>query len=76
MTVKDYQIPGTNLTIEKGVEVHIPAFALHRDGKYFNNPEKFDPERFSDENTADRNLLNGVYLPFGDGPVSNEWYTV
>lgn len=64
--VKDYQIPGTDLVIEKGVEIFIPAYAIQRDEKYYENPEQFDPSRFNEENSADKN--SAPYLPFGDGP--------
>lgn len=56
------------------VDVHLPVdstiaisiFGLHRDPKYYPNPEKFDPERFSDENKSKINPY--TYLPFGVGP--------
>lgn len=41
-------------------------YALHRDPKYFPNPEKFDPERFSDENK--HKIVPFSYVPFGSGP--------
>lgn len=64
--VKDYQIPGTDVVIEKGIPVYISLFGLHNDTDYFPSPEKFDPERFSDENKD--SIPNCCYLPFGDGP--------
>jgi len=51
--------------VEKGIQVVIPVLGLHRDPKYFPDPEKFEPERFSDE--AKRHRPNYVYLPFGEG---------
>jgi len=51
--------------VEKGIHVVIPVLGLHRDPKYFPDPEKFEPERFSEE--AKRNRPNYVYLPFGEG---------
>ncbi|XP_013140393.1 PREDICTED: cytochrome P450 6B1-like [Papilio polytes] len=62
----DYTIPGTNVTIKKGQTVLINALGIHRDPKYYPNPEKFDPERFSPENEKDRHSC--AYLPFGTGP--------
>ena len=44
----------------------IPIFAIHRDEKFYPDPEKFGPERFNDENKA--TLNPSVYLPFGAGP--------
>nr|WCC58057.1 cytochrome P450 [Pharsalia antennata] len=63
---ENYKIPGTGLTIEKGMPVYIPLMALHYDEKYFPEPEKYDPERFSENNTHNTNGL--YYMPFGEGP--------
>lgn len=49
-----------------GDPVWIPVYGLHRDPKYYPDPDKFDPERFSDENKA--NIQPYTYLPFGTGP--------
>ncbi|XP_055296698.1 uncharacterized protein LOC129565633 [Sitodiplosis mosellana] len=65
---QNYQIPGTNQVIEKGTQVMIPVFALHRDNQYYEDPEKFMPERFNEENSAGKNILNRPYIPFGVGP--------
>lgn len=65
---KNYQIPGTNKTLEKGSEIFVPVYALHRDEKYYPNAEKFDPDRFNEENSAGKNAINRPYYPFGDGP--------
>lgn len=57
-----------NIFILEGVEVFIPAFALQRDVKYYENPTKFIPERFLEENSVGKNIVNRPYLPFGEGP--------
>ncbi|XP_012494587.1 PREDICTED: cytochrome P450 3A8-like [Propithecus coquereli] len=41
---KDVEIKG--VFIPKGVVVFIPAYALHRDSKYWPEPEEFRPERY------------------------------
>lgn len=64
--VEDYQIPDTNITIEKGTRVIIPALGLHRDPEFYPDPDKFDPERFNDENK--QNIPPFTYVPFGEGP--------
>jgi len=61
-----YQVPESDLVIEKGVKVVVPVYSLHHDPKYFPDPDRFDPERFSPENK--HKILQGTYLPFGDGP--------
>uniref|UniRef100_A0AAT9UTH1 Cytochrome P450 6PW3 n=1 Tax=Maconellicoccus hirsutus TaxID=177089 RepID=A0AAT9UTH1_MACHI len=64
--VKKYQIPGTEVYIDKGTEVFIPVSGLHTDERYFPDPERFLPERFEDRNPEFRD----AYLPFGAGPRS------
>ncbi|XP_077285152.1 cytochrome P450 9e2-like [Arctopsyche grandis] len=70
--VKPYSLPppndsvSTNFEINVGESVFLPILSLHKDAKYFPNPEKFDPERFSDENKSSINPF--AYLPFGAGP--------
>lgn len=63
--MNDYKIPGTNKIIEKGVEVMIPIFSIHRDELYFERPHEFDPDRFNEENSVGKNHLNRPYYPFG-----------
>lgn len=63
---KKYNIPDTNVFIEEGMSVLIPAYGLHRDPEYFPEPEIFDPERFNDENKS--KIWDYTYIPFGDGP--------
>ncbi|KRT80206.1 cytochrome P450 [Oryctes borbonicus] len=62
---RDYQIPHSDVVIEKGAAILIPLLGIHNDPLYFPNPQKFDPERFSNENMAEKHPC--TYLPFGDG---------
>jgi cytochrome P450 len=39
---------------------------VHRDARWWDDPEKFDPERFTPERSADRPSF--AYAPFGGGP--------
>ncbi|XP_011705627.1 PREDICTED: cytochrome P450 9e2-like, partial [Wasmannia auropunctata] len=55
-----------NVIVEPGNILIFPVYAIHRDPKYFPNPDKFDPERFNEKNKD--NILPYTYLPFGLGP--------
>lgn len=58
-------LPVGKVPIEKDNLMVVPIFAIHRDPKYFPNPELFDPERFSPENIS--KIKNYSYMPFGEG---------
>ncbi|CAG2112052.1 unnamed protein product, partial [Medioppia subpectinata] len=64
----DYRLPGTDLTIRAGQEVHIPIYAIHHLDEHYPEPQRFDPERFMGE--RGRKLTPYTYLPFGAGPRS------
>jgi len=51
--------------IKKGTMIGISFYELHRNEKYWKNPDEFKPERFSDEH---RKETAGYYFPFGAGP--------
>ncbi|XP_072748320.1 cytochrome P450 9e2-like [Anoplolepis gracilipes] len=68
---KSYELPPAqpgykSLIVKSDTVMMIPVYALHRDPKYFPNPDKFDPDRFSEENKD--NIVPYTYLPFGHGP--------
>lgn len=54
------------ITIEKGTPVILPAFGLHRDSKYYEDPDTFNPERFLPENKD--KIVKFAFLGFGEGP--------
>jgi cytochrome P450 len=49
-----------------GSVVIMPTWAVHRDARWFDEPEAFRPERWTDE--AIRRLPRFAYFPFGGGP--------
>lgn len=64
LCTKDTVLP-SGVAIDKDEIVMISPFAMHRDEKYFPEPDKFDPERFSPENVS--KIPKYVFLPFGEG---------
>ena len=57
--VEGYHIPA-------GSTVMVAPYVLHRNPKYWSNPEGFFPERFHDGDLA--RGKNPAYFPFGGGP--------
>jgi cytochrome P450 len=51
--------------IEKRAVVGIAPYVLHRNPRYWDNPEGFDPDRFLPSRSEGRSKY--VYLPFGGG---------
>ncbi|XP_061769031.1 cytochrome P450 4V2-like isoform X7 [Nerophis ophidion] len=51
--------------VPKGANAIIITYALHRDPRYFPEPEEFRPERFLPENSAGRPPY--AYIPFSAG---------
>ncbi|XP_076257258.1 cytochrome P450 6a2-like isoform X1 [Rhynchophorus ferrugineus] len=62
----DYQVPGTDVIIEKNSFVLVTNLGVHYDPEYYPDPMKFDPDRFTAENKAKRPYCS--YIPFGEGP--------
>ena len=68
---KPYKLPGTNLTLPKGMLVTVPGAAINNDPQYWENPEKFNPDHFSEESVSKRE--NGQYADtsFGNYDLLN-----
>ncbi|XP_061165934.1 cytochrome P450 3A9-like [Saccostrea echinata] len=60
------EIDVEGVKIPPNTEIIFPIFAIHRNPKYWPEPEKFDPERFTQENKESRHPY--TFLPFGHGP--------
>lgn len=54
--------------LEKNNVVIIPIYGIHRDPKYYPEPDRFDPERFNEANKSKINPY--IFMPFGTGPRS------
>ncbi|XP_013112026.2 probable cytochrome P450 6a21 isoform X1 [Stomoxys calcitrans] len=66
-TLEDYVVPGhPEYVIKKGMIVIIPAGPIHRDERYFPQPNVFNPDNFSPEKVAARDSI--LNLSFGEGP--------
>ncbi|MBK8020416.1 MAG: cytochrome P450 [Chloroflexi bacterium] len=63
-SIEEVEIGG--YTLPKETVIMIPIFAVHRDPRWWNNPEMFDPDRFAPE--AEKQIPKYAYLPFGAGP--------
>jgi cytochrome P450 len=63
-TIAEDQIAG--YTIPARSTVFISPYVIHRDPRFWPDPERFDPGRFAPEAAAARPRF--AYLPFGGGP--------
>lgn len=61
-TAEDVEIGGYH--IPKGAQLLFSQWVVHRDPRWFPNPEAFDPDRWKDE----AKLPRYAYFPFGGGP--------
>ncbi|WP_328868880.1 cytochrome P450 [Streptomyces sp. NBC_00287] len=52
-------------TYPRGTQFFISPHALHRDRRYYPDPERFDPDRWDPERATP--VEQGAYLPFGAG---------
>jgi cytochrome P450 len=52
--------------IPKGAQIALSQWAVHRDPRWYDDPEAFRPERWDGD--LARRLPRCAYFPFGDGP--------
>jgi cytochrome P450 len=62
--IEDVTIGG--YTVPKGSLISLNAFAMHRDRRFFDAPERFNPDRFA--SGWEERVPRYAYLPFGGGP--------
>jgi len=63
LAVEDHEVGG--YLIPRGSLVLVCQYVMHRDARYFTDPESFDPERWTPEAKATRPQFS--YFPFGGG---------
>ena len=61
-TSRDTTLSG--IPLAKGTHIWLCTYRLHRDPRWFSDPEKFEPERWLD-GTSQKKF---TYIPFGVGP--------
>ena len=61
--ISDLEIRG--YTVPAGSVVLMSQFIMHRDSRFFAEPERFDPERWNPDAVAERPKFS--YFPFGGG---------
>jgi cytochrome P450 len=52
--------------VPKGTQIFMTQWLVHRDARWFDDPEVFRPERW--DNDLIKRLPRCAYFPFGDGP--------
>lgn len=62
--IVDYEAAGYR--VPKGSIVLLSPWVMHRDPRFFPDPDRFDPDRWTDEARAARPRF--AYFPFGAGP--------
>lgn len=61
----DYAVPGTPWVIPAGTTIFMAQHVMHRDPRFWPDPERFDPERWRGDAPAGRPKF--AYFPFGGG---------
>jgi len=59
--IAGYRVPEGSLLI-------LPTWVMHRDERFWDDPEQFRPERFIDGEAPDGDRPEFAYFPFGGGP--------
>jgi cytochrome P450 len=62
--IEDVELGGVRF--ERGTWFWFLPWTVHRDGRWYDEPERFDPDRWTDELT--RRLPRFAYFPFSGGP--------
>ena len=60
---EDYEVGG--YVVPAGADIFMSQYVVHRDPRFYKEPDRFIPERWSSEETKD--LPKFAYFPFGGG---------
>ena len=60
----DFEIGG--YYVPAGTQIALSQWVMHRDPRYFEDPERFNPDRWTEE--FRKRLPKFAYFPFGGGP--------
>lgn len=64
-TPKNHDVLPSGISIPAGCKLYLCPYAMHRHGRYWSNPEQFNPERFTESAKKERPQFS--YFPFGGG---------
>ncbi|MBF6180086.1 cytochrome P450 [Nocardia otitidiscaviarum] len=64
IAMRDSELGGFH--IPRGTLVGTPVYTLHRDTRWWNDPDRYDPTRFTE--SAHPQRPNNAFIPFGAGP--------
>jgi cytochrome P450 len=62
--IRDCEVGGYR--VPKGMTIFLSQWVVHRDPRWYDQPEKFDPDRWA--NGLQERLPKFAYFPFGGGP--------
>jgi len=62
--ISDYELDG--YVVPAGADIMMSQYVIHRDDRYYTDPDKFRPERWSEE--FRKNIPQYAFFPFGGGP--------
>jgi cytochrome P450 len=65
-TIEPVELGGDTLPV--GLTVFMPQWTIHRDARWFDEPERFRPERWEPARGLQEKLPRYAYFPFGGGP--------
>lgn len=65
MARREAMLP-SGVTVPAGSKLYLCQYVMHRNPRYFPDPEQFDPERFTE--SAKKTRPQFSYFPFGGGP--------